>query len=114
MATYTREFLSGAANGLQIAVAATATPGTLIHTAHLTSKDEIYIHAVNLNTTTDRVLVIEWGGTATKDQIRVVVKKDKGVILVIPGTALTNSLVVRAFADVASEVNIQGWVNRIT
>ena len=47
---YTKEFLSGSTDGEPIAIAAVATPGTLIHTADGAAKDEvwIYIHLLDL------------------------------------------------------------------
>jgi len=113
MAIITREFLTGAANGLQVAVAATATPGTLIHTADSTATDEIYLYAVN-NGAVNVALTIEWGGVTAADLVEVRMKPNMGLVLVIPGTGLSNSLIVRAFSDSANDVNIQGYVNRIT
>jgi hypothetical protein len=69
MATYSKTTLSGSTNGRQIKVVATASAGTLIHTAHATALDEIWLYAVN-DTATDRLLTIQWGGTtATDDDI---------------------------------------------
>ena len=47
MATFSRVLLSGGTSGAPIPVAATATPGTLIHTAvaGATSFDEVYLWA---------------------------------------------------------------------
>ena len=48
MATYTKRLLSGSTNGRPIKVAATATPGTTIHTAvtGTTDFDEVWIYNV--------------------------------------------------------------------
>jgi hypothetical protein len=113
MASFTKEFLSGSTNGRPIKVVATATPGTLIHTADATATDEVYIYAVS-TTGADVDLTIEFGGvTSPDDHITVKVKKEAGLLLVVPGSPLTNSLVVRAFAGSANALNIVGWVNRI-
>lgn len=113
MATYTKEFLSGSTNGRQVKVAATATPGTLIHTAHATAKDEIWIWAVNSDTT-PRKLTIEFGGTtAPDDLIELTVPAEAGLLMIIPGLILSNSLVVRAFCASANVVTVSGFVNRI-
>ena len=113
MATYTKEFLSGSTNGRQVKVAATATPGTLIHTAHATAKDEIWIWAVNSDTT-PRKLTIEFGGTtAPDDLIELTIPAEAGLLMVVPGLILSNSLVVRAFCASANVVTISGYVNRI-
>lgn len=114
MATYSKELLSGGSNGRNIKVAATATPGTLIHTAHATAKDEIWLWAVNSDSV-DRKLTIEFGGvTAPDDLVEFTVPAEDGLYLLIPGHLLTNSLVVRAFAAAANVISINGYVNRIT
>jgi hypothetical protein len=113
MATYTKTLLSGSTNGRQIKVAATATPGTTIHTAHATAYDEVWLWAVNSDTTA-RKLTIEYGGTtAPDDLIEVTVPAEGGLMLVVPGWVLTNSLVVKAFCASANVVTIGGFVNRI-
>lgn len=106
--------LSGSTDGRLIDVTATGTPGTLLHTAHATDEDEIWLYASN--TTTGNVdLTIEWGGVTAADLIEVEIeKKPRGLILVVPGGQLTNSLVVRAFTGSASQIHIMGWVHRIT
>lgn len=107
-----KEFLSGGANGINIPVVAVATPGTLIHTAHATNKDEIFIFATNTDTT-DRKLTIEWGGvTAPGDLTEVTIPAEDGEHLVVAGRLLSNSLIVRAFAEIASVINIGGYINR--
>ena len=113
MATYTKGFLSGSTNGRQVKVAATTTPGTLIHTAHATAKDEIWIWAVNSDTT-PRKLTIEFGGTTAPDDIiELTIPAEAGLLMVIPGLILSNSLVVRAFCASANVVTVSGYVNRI-
>ena len=120
---FSKVVLSGSTNGRQVKVVATATPGTLVHTASATALDEVWLWAVNSDTTawasnvtgTPRLLTIEWGGvTVPDDLIEVTIPAESGYLLVIPGTSLTNSLVVRAFAATASVVLVNGYVNRIT
>lgn len=111
---FTKVALSGGTNGRNVKVAATATPGTLIHTAHATSLDEIYLWAQNSDPT-DRKLTIEFGGTtAPDDLIEVTIPAEAGPIEVIPGWILTGGVVVRAFAASANLVLINGFVNRIS
>lgn len=113
MASFTKIPLSGSTNGRLIEVVATATPGTLIHTAGVTDLDEVYLYAEN-KTGADVTLTVEWGGVLAADLIQTKVKKlDTGLILVIPGGIITGGLIVRAFSPVASEIRIMGWVNRI-
>lgn len=62
MATITRAVLSGSSDGEMIPVIAVASPGTLIHTAHATSLDAIYLWASNVTQSpaklTDRKSVV--------------------------------------------------------
>ena len=110
----TKVVLSGSTDGRNIKVVATATAGTVIHTAHATSEDELVLWAVNSDTS-DRKLTIEFGGvTAPDDLIEKTISAESGMIMMVPGFLLTNSLVVRAFADTANVVNVNGYVNRHT
>ena len=114
MATYSKQVLSGSTNGRLIKVVATATAGTLIHTAHATSLDELWLWAVNSDTT-DRKLTIEYGGVAAPDDlIEFTVPAEDGLYQIVPGLILTNGLVVRSFCASANVVMVGGFVNRIT
>lgn len=114
MATITKQFLSGSTDGRGIKVAATSTPGTTIHTADSSATDELWLWAVNSDTT-DRKLTIELGGvTDPDDLIEFTVSAEDGLYLVVPGLVLTNSLVAKAFAASADKIVIFGYVNRIS
>lgn len=115
MAKFSKEFLSGgSADGRGIKVAATATPGTLIHTAHVTAKDEIYLDVFNSDAVA-RLLTIEFGGVTDPDDImELSIPPQAGRIWVIEGLILSGSKVVRAFAATANVLTINGFVNRIT
>lgn len=111
----TKALLSGSTNGKAIKVGATATPGTLIHTAvaGTSSLDEIYLYAYNGHTA-DVVLTIEFGGTTVPDDNTIItIPAKQGWFLVIDGQLLQNSLVVRAFAGTTDVITIRGWVNAI-
>ena len=115
MATYSKHLLSGSINGKQIRIDATSGTGTLIHTAlpDTNGLDEVWIFATNTDTTS-RKLTIQWGGTASpNDLIELVIPAESGYTLVIPGMLIQNSLEVRAFASTASAIVINGYVNRI-
>lgn len=115
MATFSKLPLSGSTNGRLIAVAATATAGTTIHTAvsGTSSIDEIWLYAVNSSTSAVK-LTLEWGGTtANTDHIELTIQGESGLVLVSPGLILQNGLLVRAFAGTANVINIGGYVNRI-
>jgi len=114
MATFSKQILSGSTNGKQIKVAATATAGTTIHTAHATALDEIWIYAVNSSASSVK-LTIEYGeATAPDGNIEVTVLPEAGLVTIIPGLILTNSLVVKAFAGTTNVIMLSGYVNRIT
>lgn len=116
MATFSKQLLSGSTNGKAIKVAATATAGTLIHTAAsgTSTIDEIWLYAHNTSSAAVK-LTIEWGeATAPDGHIEINIGAEgTGMVLVAPGIPLQNSLVVRAFAVTANVINIFGYVNRI-
>lgn len=116
MATYSKQLLSGSTNGQPILIAATSTPGTLIHTAvsGTTSFDEIWLYAQNTDTTA-RKLTIQYGGTTSPNNLfELTVDPESGLTIVIPGLILNNSLIVRAFAATTNVITLSGYVNRIT
>jgi len=117
MATYTKQLLSGGTNGKSILVAATATAGTLVHTAvsGTSSLDEIWLYAHNSSSAQVK-LTIEWGeATAPDGHIEVNLQAEgTGLVLVSPGILLQNGLTVRAFAGTTNVVTINGYVNRIS
>ena len=119
MATFSKELLSTSTDGRAIKVAATATAGTLIHTGSTTATtiDEVWLYAVNSDTT-DRKLTLEWGGvTVPDDLIEITIGAEAGLVLVAPGLLIkgnSTALLVRAFAATANVVDIHGYVNRIT
>lgn len=118
MTTYARQLLSGSTNGKAIKVAATATPGTTVHTAlsGTAGFDEVYAWVTNTHTSSVD-LTIEWGGTTDPDDLvskTVSIPALSGPTPIIPGLNLQNSLVVKAFASVANKLLMTGYVNRIS
>ena len=122
MATFSKLALQPAGTtgtGLAIKVAATATPGTAIHTASSTATtiDEIWLYAVNTSTTAVK-LTVEWGETTAPDgNIELTVQPEAGLVTIAPGLLLQGNAtakVVRAFAGTANVITIHGFVNRIT
>lgn len=109
-----KQLLSGSTDGMGILVAATASSGTTIHTAHATNKDEIWLWAVNSSLALVK-LTIQYGGTTSPNQdIEMGIPPESGLFLVVPGLVLTNSLVVRAFTSTANVLVVHGFVNRIS
>ena len=117
MATFSKVLLSGSTDGKAILVSGNNTgSANTIHTAGsgTSNRDEIWIYAVNTSASSVK-LTIEWGeATAPDGNIEVTVLPEAGLVTVIPGLLLQNSLVCRAFAGTANVICIHGFVNRIT
>jgi hypothetical protein len=120
MATFSKLLLSGSTGGRPILVAATATPGTLLHATGISATviDELWLYAMNTDTT-DRKLTIEFGDvTAPDDLIELEIKAESGLVLLVPGLPLSGDGAaarnVRAFAALTNVINIVGYVNRIS
>lgn len=121
MSTYTKVPLSPGGvvgSGAGIAVVATSSPGTLIHTVSATAVvEEVWLYAVNYDTT-DRKLTIQYAGTtANTNDIEFTVKAENGLYLVIPGLVLKPNIgtgEIRAHAATATSIVLYGYINRIT
>lgn len=114
MATISRIPLSGSTNGRMVQVAATATPGTLLHTGvtGTTDWDEVYLWAANTGTS-DVLLTVEHGGTGTANEVKFVIPGQVGLVELGGKLMIQNGLIVRAYAATGSVINISGYVNRI-
>jgi len=118
MATFTKLTLSASTDGRAIKVAATATPGTTIHTGPsvATTIDEVWLYAMNTDTA-PRKLTVEWGGTSSPDDlIEITLPPEPGLVLIAPGLLIKGNatpLLVRAFAAAADVVTIHGYVNKV-
>jgi hypothetical protein len=113
---YKKRKLSESSDGRGVKVGATATPGTLIHTALASQApseyDEILLQAVNTSASGVK-LTVEWGGTtAPDDLVEITIPAESGFTEVIPGHVLQNGAAVRAFAATADVIVIHGYVNR--
>lgn len=109
-----RVLLSGSTNGRPIAIAATATPGTLLHTV---SGDTDVLGAVTLwatNTTAAQVtLTLELGGTSASDNISLKIAANT-TTKVLDGATFDGAVVLRAFAGSTPAINIFGFENRLS
>jgi hypothetical protein len=117
MAVFSGGVLSGSANGRPIPVVATATAGTLIHTAvtGTTSFDELYVWASNV-TAIAATLTIEWGGVTDPGDHLTKAYNIPANSLPIPialGQRAQGGVVIRAFSGTASALNITGYYNRV-
>lgn len=117
MPTYTGGVLSGSTNGKPLPIAATATPGTLIHTVGTgtTGFDEVYIYASNV-TGTAATLTLEFGGvTDPGDHVikAYSIPANSPPIPIVTGQRMNNGLVIRGFSGTASALNVTGFFNRV-
>jgi hypothetical protein len=102
---------------MPIPVAATSSPGTTIHTAiaGTSAFDEIYLWVSNV-TVTAATLTIQFGGTTdvTNDICwELNIPPNSPPIPVCTGLVLQNGLLVKAWSQTASALNLTGYVNRI-
>jgi len=116
MATYNKALLSGSTQGKQIKVTSTTSGAAdTVHTAvaGTTDLDEIWLYVYNADTVT-RTLTLLWGGTTAPDNvIKTGVPAQSGRLLVVDGMLLQNGLVVKAYADAANVLILDGFVNQI-
>lgn len=117
MAIALKRKLSGSTDGKPIKVVATATAGTLIHTAVAGTTagtfDEIWLYAQN-NHTSAVVLTIEFGDANTESNIICTLASKSGLQMIIPGFILQNGATVKAFASTANVISLSGFINSIT
>lgn len=116
--TVSRVLLSGSTDGKPVVVAATATPGTTIHTAvsGSVSFDEVYLWVSNV-TASAATLTIEFGSTTDPGGHickAYSVPANSPPIPVVTGQSLNNGAVVKAFSGTASALNITGHANRLS
>lgn len=116
MAQIQKRLLTGSTNGRAIKVVATASAGTLIHTAITTVTtagmvDEVWLWACN-DSGNAVLLTVQWGGTTVPDDsIPIQLAPNSGDVLVCAGKVLNGGVVVRAFASVANVVVMSGYAN---
>lgn len=106
--------LSGSASLEQpIAVAATSSPGTTIHTASADAddKDQLFLYVSSVHSAAVD-LTLQWGGTATVNNGVVTIAAKTLMQPIAIGQLLSNSGVLRAFAGTTNVLNIQGHVIR--
>ena len=103
----TPSYGSVSTSGRMIAVAATATPGTLLHTAVAGTDeiDSVSLYAVNIDSIA-RSVTLEIGGTSTSDTCPVTIQPTEGLSLIARGIRLNGGVALRAFASVANKINI--------
>lgn len=110
---FTKQFLSASVNGRPIPLTAVAVgQAHAIHTAPAGSDmDEVWIWATN-TTGADVQVTVCFGGVESGDYIVGTVEANSSK-QIVPGVAINNALVVKAFSAVAAGINLWGFVNRI-
>lgn len=110
---FTKFLLTGSTDGRMIPLVATATPGTLIHTATAgtASLDEIWLWANNV-TNAPSALTLQWGGVLdpTDHMFKAIniPANSIGFPLAL-GIPIRNGLVIRGFSTNASSINVYGF-----
>lgn len=103
--------VAGLANGKQISIAATATPGTLLHTAVAGTVDWDFVTIeFSNNTGSDITVTVEWGGVTSADIFEVIVPAHS-TIVGVDRRRLRNAHTVAAFAPTAvnAYVEVDSW-----
>ena len=113
MATISRITLTG--GGTPVSIAATATPGTALHTVTTTTADyeEIWLWASSGHTATV-TLTLEWTGAGASKEMKTTINPDE-TILVAPGWTVKGAAdtTIKAYSSVADVVNVVGYSNLI-
>jgi len=120
MATFSKIVLSGSTDGRAVLISGTTSGGAnLVHTASATATDydEVWLYAMNTDTTA-RKLTVEWGSNSSPgDLIEITIPAESGLTLVSPGLVLkgnASALTVKAFAATTNVVTVLGYANRIS
>jgi hypothetical protein len=116
MAVYSGGPLSGSTNGRPIPIAATGTPGTLLHTAvaGATAFDELYIWVSNV-TAVAATLTLEFGGVSDPGDHLVKgysIPANSPAIPIALGQMAQGGVAIRAFSGTASALNATGFYRR--
>ena len=111
--TYQSVALSGSTNYLPLNITGVATgSANVIHTAHATNTDELWLDLYNY-TNTDTFVTLMLGGSASHQLLVVPVPSQRGMIPLLKGQRFDGGVVISAFASAANRVAIVGQVNRI-
>jgi hypothetical protein len=115
MPIYTPQILSGSTNGRPIQVNAVTSPGTTIHTVSTATGavEDVFLDAYN-TATTDRLLVVELGSTATTSHLYALIPRQAGPYRMVAGSRLQGATgqSIAAFATATGALIVVGGVNR--
>ncbi|MGL5923697.1 hypothetical protein [Chroococcidiopsis sp.] len=111
--TYSIVPFSGANNFLPINVASiTSTAPTALHTCDAVNFDEVWLNAYNYSTS-DAVLTVQLGGSASHQKLSIVVPSGRGLVPVLTGQTFSGSAAITAYASTANAIALTGRINRI-
>tara|TARA_R110002012_G_scaffold97961_2_gene235116 strand:- start:22 stop:381 length:360 start_codon:yes stop_codon:yes gene_type:complete len=116
VATIKRDHLSGAANGIPIALAIDSGTFTTIHSITTTVADfeEVYIWLSNINTSQE-IVTLTFGGTSDVNKIKVKVPPES-TVLAVPGWTFQGASgpnTITGGSTTANKVNVHGYINLI-
>lgn len=82
--------------------------------------DEVWIYAVNVNSTSDVTVTVNWAWvdniTNPGSQIKATLGKGKGLTLIVPGLIIkgrSNNHGIKMYASIAGSVVVHGYVNHV-
>lgn len=113
--TYQRWLLSGSTNGLPINIIGTTSASpTLLHTAHATDYDEVWLFAANYSSV-DAFINLMLGGSSAHQILEVPIPAKRGLIPILSGQGtFTGGSVISAYTPSSGNIiSITGYVNRI-
>ncbi len=115
--------LSASADGSPIQITTTglvtglsaASPyvGQVIHSGIGTGSqlDEVFLYATN-RAVSGLYLGIQWGNTGTGASMQMTIPSADGFTLISPGLIIGSGSIIRAYASVANNISLMGYVQR--
>ena len=93
--------------------ALTLQTGQIIHSgvAGTSQYDEVFLYATN-RANSGVYLMLQWGAVTSGDSFQVTVPPNDGLTLVSPGLVINSGSILRAYANVANHISVQGYVQR--
>lgn len=111
---YTIVPASNSTNFLPIIISGTSTgAATLIHTAHATNIDELWLSAYNYSTT-DVFINLMLGSSTAGQVLTQVIPAQVGLIPLLAGQTFTGSVVISAYCSVSNAISVLARNNRIS
>lgn len=104
---------SGTSNFLPINISSVSNSSpNVIHTAHATNFDELWLNAFNYSNE-DAILYVMLGGSSAHQILSMVIPSGIGLVPVIAGHTFTGSVAISGYASVTNSISVLGRINRI-